>query len=232
VISNPRSAPAHLTRNVAQNTRPSLQVREGLGRRLDMISSSQHSFMSWSRYQPDQLRSMVQHIFSSKLLMMCTYDSWAIELWKETIKDIFTDRISWPWWLTCLQHRHGVIVVVFVNYHILLNIQVANTCRWCTFHSGEAKASVWLHLCRKFTLQNVGVSKWVRSQKWLSAWQCIASFPGRRRNGLATSASSNCYFRCLKVGSTNQISERSHMTTVKPNCVMHWTVAVTPIPFQ
>ena len=36
----------------------------------------------------------------------------------------------------------------------------------------------------------------------------------------------------LKVGSTNQISERSHMTTVKPNCVMHWTVAVTPIPLQ
>jgi len=54
------------------------------------------------------------------------------------------------------KHRHGVIVVVFVNYHILLNIQVANTCRWCTFHSGEAKASVWLHLCRKFALQNVG----------------------------------------------------------------------------
>ena len=49
----------------------------------------------------------------------------------------------------------------------------------------------------------------------------IASFPGCRRNGLATSVSSNCYFRCLKVGSTNQISECSHMTTVKPNCVMH-----------
>jgi len=47
----------------------------------------------------------------------------------------------------------------------------------------------------------------------------IASFPGRRRNGLATSVSSNCY--CLKVGSTNQISQRSHMTTVKPNCLMH-----------
>ena len=52
----------------------------------------------------------------------------------------------------------------------------------------------------------------------------LASFPGRRRNGLATSASSNCYFRCPKVGSTNQIWERSHMKTVKPNCVMHWTV--------
>jgi len=44
----------------------------------------------------------------------------------------------------------------------------------------------------------------------------LASFPGRRSNGLATSASSNCYFHCLKVGSTIQISERSHMTTVKP----------------
>ena len=53
----------------------------------------------------------------------------------------------------------------------------------------------------------------------------VASFPGRRRNGLATSTSSNCYFRCLKVGSTNQISEHNHMTTVKPNCTMHWTVA-------
>ena len=68
-------------------------------------------------------------------------------------------------------------------------------------------------------------------------WPCfvrvwLASFPGRRRNGLATSGSSNCYFCCLKVGSTNQISERSHMTTVKLNCVMHWTVAVTPIPLQ
>ena len=41
------------------------------------------------------------------------------------------------------------------------------------------------------------------------------------RNGLATFASSNCYFRCLKVGSTNQISEHSHMIAVKPNCVMH-----------
>jgi len=47
------------------------------------------------------------------------------------------------------------------------------------------------------------------------SWEQLASFPGRRRNGLATSASLNCYFRCLKVGSTNQILERSHMTTVK-----------------
>ena len=57
----------------------------------------------------------------------------------------------------------------------------------------------------------------------------LASFPGRRRNSLATSASSNCFFRCLKVGSTNQFSEHSHMTTVKPNFV---TVTVMPIPLQ
>jgi len=60
----------------------------------------------------------------------------------------------------------------------------------------------------------------------------LTSFPDPRRNGLATSTSSNCYFCCLKVGSTNQISERSHMTTVKPNSIMHWTVAVKPIPLQ
>ena len=34
------------------------------------------------------------------------------------------------------------------------------------------------------------------------------------RNGLATSASSNCYFRCQRVGRPNQISDRCHMTTV------------------
>jgi len=49
----------------------------------------------------------------------------------------------------------------------------------------------------------------------------VALLPDRRRNGLATSTSSNCYFRCQKVGSTNQISERCPMTTVKPKCVMH-----------
>jgi len=32
----------------------------------------------------------------------------------------------------------------------------------------------------------------------------LASFPGCRRNGLTTSASSNCYFCGLKVGRTNQ----------------------------
>ena len=67
---------------------------------------------------------------------------------------------------------------------------------------------------------------------YYNSWLGVASFPGRRRNGLATSVSSNCYFRCLQVGSTNQISERSHMATVEPNCVMHWTVAVTPILLQ
>jgi len=35
-------------------------------------------------------------------------------------------------------------------------------------HVGGAKASLWLCLCRKFVLQNVGGSEWVRSQKWLS----------------------------------------------------------------
>ena len=35
-----------------------------------------------------------------------------------------------------------------------------------------------------------------------------------RRNGLGTYTSSNCYFRCQRVGRTNQISERCHMTTV------------------
>ena len=51
--------------------------------------------------------------------------------------------------------------------------------------------------------------------------QYLAPFLGCRRNGLATSVSSNYYFRCLKVGGTNQISEHCHMTTVKPNSVMH-----------
>ena len=34
VISNPRLALPHVTRNVAQNTRPSLHMQEGLGTRL------------------------------------------------------------------------------------------------------------------------------------------------------------------------------------------------------
>jgi len=58
-----------------------------------------------------------------------------------------------------------------------------------------------------------------------------SSFPVHRRNGLATSCS-NCYFSCQKVGSTNQISERCHMTAVKPKYVMHLTVAVTPFHFN
>jgi len=49
---------------------------------------------------------------------------------------------------------------------------------------------------------------------WYEQHNILASYPGRRRNGLATSVSSNCYFRCLKIGSTNQISERSHVTAV------------------
>jgi len=44
----------------------------------------------------------------------------------------------------------------------------------------------------------------------------LASFPGRRRDGLVTFASSNCYFCCQEIDSTNQISERSHTTTVNP----------------
>ena len=33
------------------------------------------------------------------------------------------------------------------------------------FHVGGAKVSLWLHLHRKFVLQNVSRSEWVRSQK-------------------------------------------------------------------
>ena len=55
------------------------------------------------------------------------------------------------------------------------------------------------------------------------ACSTLALFPGHRRNGLATSMSSNCYFHCQKIGSTNQNSERCHMTTVKHNWVMYWT---------
>ena len=51
-------------------------------------------------------------------------------------------------------------------------------------------------------------------------------------NGLATSVSSKYYFCYLKVGSTSQISEHCKMTTAKPNCIMHRTNTVTPIPFQ
>ena len=62
---------------------------------------------------------------------------------------------------------------------------------------------------------------------------CSTSFPGHGRNSLAASASSNCYFCCQKDSITNQISECCHMTTIKPNnCVMHWTVAVSPIHFN
>ena len=40
-----------------------------------------------------------------------------------------------------------------------------------TFHVGGAKMSLWLRLCRKFVLQNVGRSEWVQSRKQLSAWR-------------------------------------------------------------
>jgi len=50
----------------------------------------------------------------------------------------------------------------------------------------------------------------------------IASFPGCRRNSLATYVRSNCYFRCQKTGSTNQISKHCHMTILRPNCIIHW----------
>ena len=46
VISNPRSAPPHVTRNVAQNTRPSLHMREGLGTRLHTNSISNSEILS------------------------------------------------------------------------------------------------------------------------------------------------------------------------------------------
>jgi len=46
VISNPRSAPPHVTRNVAQNTRPSLHVREGLGTRLGSRLTSPARFQA------------------------------------------------------------------------------------------------------------------------------------------------------------------------------------------
>jgi len=41
-----------------------------------------------------------------------------------------------------------------------------------TYHVGRAKASLWLRLCWKFALQNVGRFEWVQSQKRLSTWRC------------------------------------------------------------
>jgi len=96
----------------------------------------------------------------------------------------------------------------------------------------------WILMLRMTVNSQFHSMKLEKCYSWSVDWQflyaspVLASFPGHRRNGLATSASSNCYFCCPKVGSTNQISERSHMTTVKPNYVMHWTVAVMPIPLQ
>ena len=93
----------------------------------------------------------------------------------------------------------------------------------------EQKISTDVHVLRNYLATLTAESCYYYTVSYILTPFCLhlklavglASFPGRRRNGLATSASSNCYFRCLKVGSTNQISERSHMTTVKPNCVMH-----------
>ena len=63
-----------------------------------------------------------------------------------------------------------------------------------TFHVGGAKASLWLRLCRKFVLQNVGGSEWVRSQKRLGAW--------RRKDWHGLHESSYCYFK-VYVGTRN-----------------------------
>jgi len=41
-----------------------------------------------------------------------------------------------------------------------------------TIHVGGAKASLQLRFSRKFALQNVGGSEWVRSQNRLVAWRC------------------------------------------------------------
>ena len=85
------------------------------------------------------------------------------------------------------------------------------------------------------------VVHWPKCQKFQEHWRCVhvcmytivpfcemmwsipripvhlvTSFPGRRRNSLATYASSNCYFHCQKVGSTNQISEHCHVTILNP----------------
>ena len=46
-----------------------------------------------------------------------------------------------------------------------------------------------------------------------------------RRKGMATS---NCYFRCQRVGRTIRY-QNAVIGHSKPNCVMHWNVAVTPI---
>jgi len=40
------------------------------------------------------------------------------------------------------------------------------------FHVGGAKASLWLRHSRKFVLQKVGRSEWVRSKNRLCAWWC------------------------------------------------------------
>ena len=72
----------------------------------------------------------------------------------------------------------------------------------------------------------------------LSCWPCsqaiggTASFPGYRRNSLATSASSNCYFCCHKIGSSNQFSEHHYHDSRKSNCVLCCYIAVMPTQLQ
>ena len=56
-----------------------------------------------------------------------------------------------------------------------------------TIHVGGAKASLQLRFSRKFPLQNVGGSEWVRSQNRLGAW--------RRKDWHGLHESSYCYFK-------------------------------------
>ena len=53
------------------------------------------------------------------------------------------------------------------------------------------------------------------------AWNTLASFPGHRQNGMATSASSNCYFRCQKVGRTLSHDNSKTQLHHALNCCNH-----------
>ena len=74
-----------------------------------------------------------------------------------------------------------------------------------TFHVGRAKVCLWLRLCRKFALQNVGGSEWVRSQNRLCAWRCT--------DWNRLHESSYCYFKVYE-GARNLKSELSQRKTV------------------
>jgi len=74
-------------------------------------------------------------------------------------------------------------------------------CANLTFPVGGTKASLWLRLCRKLVLQNVGGSEWVRSQKRLGAW--------RRKDWHGLHKSSYCYFKEY-VGTCNLKLEQPH----------------------